>query len=479
MGYIQGTPREQVLLFAEVLDEYVEGNNPVRFIEAYVDQLDVEGLGFERAEPAGTGRPAYDPKDLLKLYLYGYMNRVRSSRRLEQECARNVEVMWLLRKLRPDFKTIADFRRANRRAFTGVFRDFVTVCRGLGLFGGELVAIDGSKFKAQNNRDRNYTDRVLKRKIREVEERIERYLDELDRADEEEGPAPKVSAEELKEKIGQMKKRHSEYKALRRRLAKTGETQVSLTDPDSRAFPDKFNVDVGYNAQVAVDEKHHLIAVQDVTNAVTDIDHLGPMALATKEALGVKKLKVVADAGYCNSVQVTLCEREGIEAYTPRIPTSRNRKAGLYSKEMFRYDAKKRCYWCPAGKKLPYRFDRVEKWRHRNRRIGVYEDPPACRSCARRARCTIAPHRRIIRPMEDDAIDRMQERIRAHPEIMRKRQQIVEHPMGTIKFWNDQRAFLTRGLASVRGEFSLSALAYNIKRAINLLGVERLVAAVS
>ena len=383
-----------------------------------------------------------------------------------------------MRQLKPDFKTIADFRRNNRKAFRKVFRDFVKLCRKLDLFGGDLVAIDGTKLKAVNNKDRNFTESFLRRTLEEIDEKIDRYLVELDESDDEDGPpGGSMSGEELKAKIASLKDRKATYSALRKEMAETGKKQISLTDEDSRSFPDKFKVDVGYNAQVAVDEKHHLIAVEEVTNEVTDVNLLGPMAVKAKQALEADRLKVVADAGYSNSVHVTLCEKAGIEVYTPRIPTSRNRKQGLYTKDMFQYDAKESCYWCPAGEKLALRFKRTEMWRNRKRLVGVYECARACHHCPRHAQCTTADHRRIMRPVEDDAIDRMAERMKAHPEIMRKRKQIVEHPFGTIKFWNGQGHFLTRGLDSVRAEFSLSALAYNLKRAIHIMGVENLIAA--
>ena len=478
MGYIQGEERDQILLFPEAIDEYIGEENPVRFIEAYVDGLDLESLGFARATAAVTGRPPYDSKDMLKLYVYGYMNRVRSSRRLEAECSRNIEVMWLLRKLRPDFKTIADFRRDNKSAFKQVFRDFVLLCRKLDLFGKELVAIDGSKFKAQNSKARNFSARFLQKVIKEIDERLEKYLEELDAGDKEEAGTPAVDAKELKSKIEHFQQKRGKYKAMCRQMEKSGETQVSLTDPDSRSFPAKFGTDVGYNVQTAVDSKHALIAEQDVTNAVTDIAQLSRMAKGAKDALGVETLDVVADAGYCNAQEVKYCEIYGIAAYTPRIPTSVNRKRGLYSKDMFRYDAKQNCYWCPAGQAVTYRFDYFDKWRDKTRRIHAFECS-VCGDCQQKSKCTRAVRRRIQRVAEDDAIERMNERMKRRPEIMQKRKAIVEHPFGTIKFWSGQRHFLTRKLPSVRAEFSLTALAYNMKRAINILGVKELIKAVA
>lgn len=479
MRHIRGVARNQALLFPETIDEYITEDNPVRFIDAFVESLDLAEMGFERVEPAETGRPPYDPSDLLKLYIYGYLNRIRSSRRLEEEAGRNVEVMWLLGKLRPDFKTIADFRRDNVKAFKHVFREFTLVCGKLDLFGKELVAIDGSKFKAVNSKGRNFTRTTLKKKIEEIDEKVGRYLAELDKGDEEEKDDRRPTAGELREKIVRLKERRERYMGLERRMEESGESQVSLTDSDSRAFPEKFKVGVGYNVQTAVDGKHHLIVAQDVTNAVTDIDELSRMAIEAKGILGAERLKVLADAGYCNAREVKACEDAGIEAYTPRILTSSCRKRGLYGKEQFRYDKENDCYYCPAGKKLTYRFEGPER-RRGKRRVVRYYVGAACGSCRKKRLCTETQGaRRITRCPEEDAIDRMLERMRADAGIMKKRKQLAEHPLGTIKFWNQQYAFLMRGLGKVRGEFSLSALAYNIKRATGVVGVGVLIQAVA
>ena len=476
MSYIQGAARNQAVLFPEVIDEYITEDNPVRFLDAFVDSLDLKARGFARSEPAETGRPAYYPGDLLKLYIYGYLNRVRSSRRLEQETHRNVEVLWLLKKLQPDFKTIADFRRDNTKAFKGVFRQFTMLCHKLDLFGKELVAVDGSKFKAVNSKGRNFTEGVLEKRLKEIDEKIDRYLKQLDEADEQEARDHRPAAEGLKEKIAYLKDRKHDYELMQHQMAEEGKTQISLTDPDSRAYPQKFKVGVGYNVQTAVDDKYHLIVEQDVTNAILDMEQLSGIAIRAKETLGIDTLKVAADAGYCNAEEVKVCEESGIEAYTPRIPTSTNRKKGRYTKDAFRYDLQEDCYYCPVGEKLRFRFQRRDKWRNKWRQVRYYEGK-SCTTCQYRRSCTERPTRRIMRTPEGAAIDRMYERMRAHPEIMGKRKMIAEHPYGTIKFWNDQGCFLMRGLEKVRAEFSLSTLAYNIKRVINILGVQRTVKA--
>jgi transposase len=366
MRHITGIPRQQLVLFPESLDEYISADNPVRFIDAFVDSLDLAAAGFTHTTLAETGRPPYDPRDLLKLYIYGYLNRMRSSRKLEQECQRNVEVMWLLGKLAPDHKTIADFRKDNRKAFKEVFKAFCLLCRELELFGAELIAIDGSKFKAVNSSQRNFTQTKVKKYLQELEQRIEAYLQELDELDRIEAPGvpPQRSAEQLQAKIEQLKTRQNKYQGYLKRMEESGESQLSLTDPDSRAMPKSPKAPVAYNAQTAVDSKHHLIVAQDVTNDVTDRDQLSRMALMAKETLGVDKVKVVADMGYSHGKELKACLEAGIEPYVARPDTSANTKLGLFGKEQFVYDPDTDTYRCPAGQTLTYRFDTVEKERH-------------------------------------------------------------------------------------------------------------------
>jgi transposase len=473
MGYIEGTPREQHLLFPDVIEEYITEDNPVRFIDAFVDHLDLDEAGFTRSQPASTGRPAYDPGDLLKLYIYGYLNRIRSSRKLEQEAQRNVELMWLLRKLAPDFKTIADFRKDNPKAFKKVFREFTLLCRKLELFGGELVAVDGSKFKAVNSKQRNFTKAKLKKALKEIDKKVERYLRELDEADQEATPSKRSSAKDLQDKIQQLKDRKGAYQELIKDLQESGETQISLTDPECRSMPKGQKVEVGYNVQVAVDDKNKLIVEQDVTNAVTDRDQLSKMSIPAKEALGVEHLKVVADMGYYHGEEIKVCEENGVEPYVSKPLTSANRKWGLYGKEKFVYDPEEDCYRCPGGEELTFRFDTHELGRHIR-----YYATTACRHCPIKSKCTRNKEsRRITRWVNEHILERMQERVDANPERMNKRKQVVEHPFGTIKHWNDQGHFLMRGLQKVRAEFSLSTLAYNVRRVINIMGASKMIEA--
>ncbi len=368
MNYIAGSDRDEALLLPEVLDDYVRPENPVRFIDAFVGQLDLSRAGFTNAELNETGRPPYDPGDLLRLYLYGYLNRVRSSRGLERETGRNLELIWLLRKLRPDFKTIADFRRDNSKAIKAVGREFILLCRKLELFGGELVAIDSTKIKGQNSKGRNYSEAKLKALLAETENKVSAYLKELDQSDAQEETSSAVSEQrlsvaELKEKIGQLKERKKELQSLAQDLEKSGGTQVSLTDPDSRAMSMGRGSTIGYNVQAAVDARHSLIVDTHVTNTTSDLGALGLMAIKTQEALAAKALSVVADKGYYNGKEVLACDTIGVTAYVAKPLTSANTARGLYGKESFKYDARNNCYICPAGQKLTYRFATNEKGR--------------------------------------------------------------------------------------------------------------------
>jgi transposase len=481
MNYVAGIPRQQLVLFPESLDEYIADDNPVRFIDAFVDSLELAAAGFAHTSLAETGRPPYDPRDLLKLYIYGYLNRVRSSRKLEQECQRNVEVMWLLRKLTPDHKTIADFRKDNRKAFKEVFKAFCVLCRELDLFGAELIAIDGSKFKAVNSSQRNFTQTKVKAYLQELEKRIEAYLKELDELDQVEAPdiPPQRSAEQLQAKIEQLRTRQVKYQGYLKRMEESGESQLSLTDPDSRSMPKSPKAPVAYNVQTAVDNKHHLIVAQDVTKDVTDRDQLSRMALEAKEPLGVEHIKAVADMGYSHGKELKACLDAGIEPYVARPDTSANTKLGLFGKERFVYDPDTDTYRCPAGQTLTYRFDTVEREvpSGKERHIRYYRTS-ACGQCALREKCTRNKEgRRITRWVDEHIIEETQQRVEAHPEIMQQRKELVEHPFGTLKHWWDQGHFLMKGLEKVRAEFSLSTLAYNIRRVLNILGVQRLIAA--
>ena len=391
------------------------------------------------------------------------------------EAGPNLELLWLLRKLRPDFKTIADFRKVNRAAITQVCREFTMLCRRLDLFGGELVAIDGSKFHAVNSKNRNFSEAKLKRLLEEIEAEIEAYLKQLDRQDAEDATVPTPTAEELRERLRRSHERKQAYEGYLEQLKQSGETQVSLTDPDSRKMPTGQGSQVGYNVQIAVDEKHKLIVAHDVTDAVTDRDQLASMAETAKATVGAETLTVVADMGYYHGAEVKKCEAQGIVAYVAKPNTSANTKLGLFGKECFRYDATADVYRCPAGEALTYRFSTVEQ----GRSIRTYSTA-ACSTCTLKPQCTRNKESRRITRWEDEAVlERMEQRVSEHPDIMRKRKMLAEHPFGTIKRWMDQSYFLMRGQDQVSAEASLTVLAYNIKRVINILGVTPLVRALA
>ena len=478
MDYIRGVNRNQITLFPESIEDYITEDNPVRFIDAFVRQLDLADLGFNRAQPAETGRPAYDPGDLLRLYLYGYLNRVRSSRLLERETKVNIEVMWLLGKLTPDFKTIADFRRDNLKALKQVCREFMLLCRKLQLFGGKLVAIDGSKFKAVNGRRRNFNEHRLKKAMHLLDEKISGYLKSLDAADanDSDDDHPPPSAAELQAKIATLKERKAKYQSLSEELKSSGAKQVSLTDKDARSMIVHFNsTDVCYNVQTAVDEKHQLIVEHEVTNDPTDHAHLAEMALRAKETLAVEQLEVVADMGYYDGAEVKQCAAAGITTYVPKPITSVNQKRGLFTKQHFTYDEGKDCYVCPASAELHYRYESFEQ----NRMIRYYTTNK-CLTCSLQSKCTTnARGRRITRWVDEKLMDDMARRVRARPEVLRRRQQLSEPPFGTIKRAMNQGYFLMKGLDKVGAEMSLTVLSYNLKRAINILGVPKLIEALT
>ena len=475
MPHITGHDRSQALLLPESLDDYVGVDNPVRFIEAFVDGLDLVAAGFARVQAKPTGRPGYLPADLLKLYIYGYLNRVRSSRRLEAETHRNIEVIWLLRHLRPDFKTIADFRSDNRNAFRPVFRQFVLLCRELDLFGRELLAVDGTRIKAANNKDRNFTRASLTKFIELADAKLDDYLQRLDQSDTTESKTVGSRVKNLAEKIAAIRGRRTRCKDMLAELDRTGEDQISLTDPDSRAMAAHTHVAVGYNAQVAVDTKHKLIVEQQVTNQVVDMGLLAQTAEPAKEVLGVETIAVVADKGYFKIEDIEACEKAGIVPCVPRPQRGPSVKAGLFRKDEFSYDAARDSYVCPAGQRLhPYSSSLLRGLQKTN-----YVNKLACDDCAIRSRCTGGKFRAVSRLENEAVLDRMQARLAKHPDVLDRRRETVEHPFGTIKQWMNQGAFLMRGLEKVRAEFSLTALAYNLRRVLNIVGVADVMAVVT
>jgi len=470
--FIEGEDRKQVTLLPECLDDYLGADNPVRIVDVFVDQLELRGLGFSGVEPAETGRPSYHPAVLLKIYIYGYLNRVQSSRRLEREAQRNVELMWLTGRLTPDFKTIADFRKDNGRAIRNVCREFIVLCRRLDLFSQAIVAIDGSKFKAVNNRDKNFTSAKMQRRMAQIEESIERYLVAMDTADRAEPEIAELKKERLQEKIAALKQQMEQLKQLEVQMLASPDQQLSLTDPDARSMKSRDGGIVGYNVQIAVDAQHHLIVAHEVITEGVDRDQLSRVAEQAREATGIEQLSVVADRGYFKGEQILQCDQAGIIPIVPKTLTSNSLAEGRFDKQDFIYIAADDEYRCPAGERAINRFTTVEA----GLSLDVYWSS-ACPHCPMKARCTRSQYRRIRRWQHEAVLEAMQERLDRQPEMMRVRRQTVEHPFGTIKHWMGWTHFLTKTLARVRTEMSLHVLAYNLKRVMRILGIEELMRA--
>ena len=473
--FVLGDDRSQSTLFPERLDDYLGDDNPVRAIDVFVDELDLAKLGFGGVEPEVTGRPAYYPATLLKIYVYGYLNRVQSSRRLERECQRNIELVWLTGRLMPDFKTIADFRKDNGEAIRKVCREFVVLCRRLELFSETSVAIDGSKFKAVNARDRNFTQAKMQRRLEQIDESIARYLSQLDSADRQGPTVPEAKITRLNEKIATLRQEIQRLNALNAQMMQTEDKQISLTDPDARsmATSGRGSGIVGYNVQVAVDTKHHLIVTHEVTNVGTDRSQLAHVAKETKVMLELENLDVVADRGYFNSEEILACEKAGITVTLPKPMTSNSKAEGRFGKQDFRYVAEEDIYICPAGERLAYHYTTEE-----NGLVLRRYWTNACQSCAIKHSCTTAKERRITRWEHEHILEAVQRRLDEHPEKMRQRRETVEHPFGTIKSWMGSTHFQMKTLKHVGTEMALHVLAYNMKRVMKILGVGGLMEAI-
>jgi transposase len=471
--FIEGEDRNQSTLFPELLDDYIAEDNPVRVIDVFVDELDLGQLGFGRVDPKVTGRPAYHPSTLLKFYIYGYLNRVQSSRRLEREAQRNVELMWLTERLSPDHKTISDFRKDNSKAIRGVCRDFIVLCRRLNLFTQALVVIDGSKFKAVNNRDKNFTRAKMKRRLAQIEASLDRYFEQLEQADHEESSSADVKTVNLKDKIATLKQEMARLKAIEVQMQKAPDKQVSLTDPDSRSMKSRGNGIVGYNVQTAVEAEHHLIVAHEVTNEGSDRSQLSPMAKQAREAMDPEDLTAVADAGYFKSKEILSCHEAGITANVPKPETSDKRAKGMFGRRDFRYVHEKDEYRCPANERLIWRYTTEENGLTVHRYWSS-----SCQTCALKSQCTTGKQRRVTRWEHEVILEAMQERLDCDPQIMRIRRQTVEHPYGTLKAWMGSTHFLTRTLRHVSTEMSLHVLAYNLKRVMNILGIKPLIHAI-
>lgn len=465
------------MLLAERVEDYVAADNPVRAVDAFVEGLDLPSLGLSVRGPGALGSPEYDPRAMLKLYVYGYLNRLRSSRELEKAAKRNLEVIWLLRQLTPDHWTINAFRKTHRACFKAVFRQFHLVCAGLGLFGAELVAIDGTFLKAVNRPQDNFTQAKVQKLLAQIDERSEGYLQELETLDKEAAAQSLAEvaasgdraqqAERLQQKLAAMEAERTRCRELLAAMEKSPTGQISLNDPDARSLDKGRQRTVGYNAQIAVDAAYHLIVAEEVTQHPNDLQLLAPMAGAAKEALGVEQIKAVADRGYYSHEQMRQCAEQGIETYVPMEKT-KEAGTGAYPLERFGYDAGKDHFVCPQGRVLP---------RHEDSRKGsswyrvYYAGKAACRDCPVRAQCTKGQYRKLTVPVDEPLIAAVKARLKEHPEIFPKRRNLVEHPFGTMKFWQGYHHFLTKGLECVRTEFALSCLAYNFRRVLNVLGV--------
>jgi len=474
--FIESADRSQATLFPECLEDWVHEDNPVRVIDVFVDELDLGELGFDGIEPEATGRPSYHPAVLLKLYIYGYLNRVQSSRRLEREALRNVEAMWLTGRLAPDHKTIANFRKDNGRAIRQVCARFVALCRTMGLLTETSVVIDGSKFKAVNNRDKNFTRAKMDRRMAQIEESVARYLQQLDTADRQEpSEALKTRTSRLKEKIAKLKEEMQRLAGLRVQMLVAPDQQISLTDPDARsmATSGRGSGVVGYNVQVAVETKHHLIITHEVTNVGTDRSQLASVAKEAKATLKAEKLEAVADRGYFNGEQILACENAGITVTLPKPMTSNSKAEGRFGKQDFRYIPQEDVYICPVGERLTYSFTTEDRGlvlrRYRTH---------ACQRCAIKHSCTTAKERLISRWEHEHVLEAVQRRLDEHPEKMRQRRETVEHPFGTIKARMGATHFLMKTLPRVATEMALHVLAYNLTRVMNVIGVRPLMAAI-
>jgi len=478
--FIEEDSRIQTTLFPERLEDFIAEDNPIRVIDAFVDGLDLRDIGFDRATPKQTGRPAYKPATLLKLYLYGYMNRIQSSRRLEQETHRNVELMWLLGRLQPDFKTIANFRKDNGKAIQQCCREFVEICRQLDLFAKSIIAIDGSKFKAVNTKQKNDTQGSLKRRIKRTEQHIAKYLAALDDTDDDDPGGSDQREPELKEKLAALNEHLNQLKLREKLVKEHPDKQLSETDPDSRLMKQStVGSLVGYNVQNAVDAEHKLIIAHEVTNKPTDRGQLLPLSMLAKEALALDdgdELIVLADRGYYKGTDMLACTKNDITSLVPKSTTSPTGALGFYPRDAFKYEPENDVYRCPAGEPLKYRGTSLEDGKNIK---SYFASNPVCRACKLKTKCTKGVHRRVRRWEHEEVLEQLDKKLNDMPDAMTVRAQTVEHPFGTLKFWMGARHFLMKRLENVRTEMSLHVLSYNLRRMITIVGVPALIEIVS
>ncbi len=478
--YKTGAARDQISLLPPRIEDYVSKNAPVRAIDAYVDTLELEKLGFCYADGGharGNGQPPYDPRDHLKLYLYGYLNKVRSSRCLEREAQRNVEVMWLLGGLTPNYKTIANFRKDNAAALKGVNKDFIALCKELNLFGGAKVGIDGSFFHGNASKASIHTKEKLDKQLSELEARIEAYQKQLDDNDASEAkgddaPAPEVP--ELAEKLDKLKELQSAKQALKDKLEASGETQISTTDEDARLLNKGNGTLAGYNVQIAVDDKHKLIVASDVTNDGNDKHQLHRMAAMAKEELEVEELEALSDVGYHEEGNLAACEKDDITTYVPEPRKSaKTESQGRFTRDAFQYDGARNVYVCPQGEELAQRGQPTE---YKGRmRTGYASSAGQCKTCPLREKCLAenSSVRQIYRSEHEEVVERQRARMKeAGGQKMRERSALAEHPFGTLKHRAGWSHFLVRGFEKVGGEWALMATCYNFDRVLNIIGFD-------
>ncbi|MHC2335920.1 IS1182 family transposase [Bradyrhizobium sp. USDA 4454] len=469
MAHVVGQSRYQVTLYPETLDDVIAADSAVRVIDGFVDSLDLAELGFSHVEAEATGRPPYDPRDLLKLYIYGYLNQMRSSRRLEREAQRNVEVFWLINRLTPVFKTIADFRKDHPEAIVGVCRAFIKFCRGQSVFGGEVLAIDGSKIAAAASRKQVITKKKLAERDAAIERKIAEYLTAMDEADAEETPLEPTKAD-VAAALAALKAQRAALQQQAKQLVQEGLKQKVLGEPEAKLMRTPRGHQVAYNAQIAVDAQHALIVAFDLTNESNDLQQLHPMARQGKAAVGADQVSVVADTGYANGAHGKQCEQDGITAIVPRAERVNPKGKQYFSRDQFSYDRENDSWNCPAGEILHlFKTSRTkQKKEYRTQ---------ACPSCPLKSQCTKAARRIIVRGFHDDDREAMHQRAMADPSWMKLRRQVAEHPFGTVKWLMGIPRFLLRGLRKAKAELALSITGYNIKRMIAIKGVPALLQA--
>jgi transposase len=480
MAHRIGTDRNQLLLLPPSLDEYIDDDNPVKVIDAFVDSLDLKETGFKNSIPLERGCPPYNPGDLLKLYLYGYLNRIRSSRKLEKECTRNIEVIWLLNQLRPKYRTIAYFREHNSKAIKSVFRQFVVMMKKWDLIAGDLLAVDGSKFRAVNSKKNNYNQQKIQRHLNYINQKVDEYLKELDDNDNKEQGERKLKVNEC---LQQLEQRRQKYIELERQLRETGKDQVSTTDPDARQLIIRGNIaEVSYNAQAIIDSKNNLIIDTKVINT-NDRKILSAMGLQAKEILNKESFELLADKGYHNGEELQKCDMMNIKTYVaPQENISGNKiPTPEYLGDKFEYNTQDDCYTCPEEQKLRSNGRWYKKYYRTHVTLVKQYKTKACRECPKRLWCTSSPAERgrvIERSQYQASVDANNLRVRNEKEKYRLRQTMTEHPFGVVKRQWGYDHVLMKGLQKTDSEISLIFLCYNLKRVMNIMGINGFLTAI-